>query len=121
MRELVQRYLNAAKGKDIQALDGIFTQDAVYIETNGATYTNLTQIKQWFEKLTRDGSVTAWDIRKIVCDGENAAVQWYYEYRSNTGECVSRDGVALIEISDCKIKRWSEFSQTVNKTYPYQV
>ena len=31
MQELAEKYLKAAKHKDIQALDDIFTEDAVYM------------------------------------------------------------------------------------------
>lgn len=120
MYNLVDRFLQAAKNKDINALDSIFTEDAVYIEINGATYNGLSQIKQWFKQKSDNGSVNAWDIRKIVQSGENGAAQWYYEYRTVNGESSSYDGVSLIEIAYGKIKRWSEFSQTVNKTYPFQ-
>lgn len=41
MQELAEKYLKAAKHKDIQALDDIFTEDAVYIESTGATYNGL--------------------------------------------------------------------------------
>lgn len=120
MYNLVDRYLQAAKNKDINALDGIFTNDAVYIEISGATYSGIGQIKEWFKQRADKGNVAAWDIRKIIQNGENGAAQWYYEYRTEAGDATSYDGVSLIEISDGKIKRWSEFSQTANKTYPFQ-
>jgi hypothetical protein len=45
-------------------------------------------------------------------------VEWYYEYRYNYAGSISFDGVSLFEVSDGKIKRWRDFIQTVNKTYP---
>lgn len=120
MYNLVDRYLQAAKNKDISALDDIFTNDAVYIEVTGATYNGIGQIREWFKQRADKGNVSAWDIRKIIQSGENGAAQWYYEYRPETGEAFSYDGVSLIETADGKIKRWSEFSQTTNKTYPLQ-
>lgn len=120
MYNIVDRYLQAAKNKDINALDDIFTEDAVYIEITGATYNGIDQIKEWFKQKSDNGSVTAWDIRKIVQSGENGAVQGYYEYRSANGDTTSYDCVSLVETANGRIKRWSEFSQTTNKTYPLQ-
>ena len=71
MQELAVKYLKAAKHKDIQALDDIFTEDAVYIESTGATYNGLAQIKMWFEQVTAGGEVTAWDVKRIFDMGEN--------------------------------------------------
>ena len=73
MYNLVDRFLQAAKNKDIDALGSIFTDDAVYIEINGATYNGLSQIRQWFKQKCDNGSVNAWEIRKIVQSGENGA------------------------------------------------
>lgn len=120
MYNIVDRYLQASKNKDINALGDIFTADAVYIETTGATYNGIGQIKEWFKQKNDNGSVNAWDIRKIVQSGENGAVQGYYEYRTANGDTTSYDCVMLIETANGKIKRWSEFSQTTDKTYPMQ-
>lgn len=118
MRELVERLFRAAKQKDISALDGIFTSDAVLIERSGATFCGIGQIREHFSALTAAGYIAAWDIRKVFAAGEDGAAQWYYEYRGDDGRTVSFDGTALIELSEGRIKRWSEFSQEVNKTYP---
>lgn len=65
MKELTEKYLQAAKQKDVQALDDIFTEDAVYIESTGATYNGLAQIKMWFGQVTAGGEVTAWDVKRF--------------------------------------------------------
>ncbi len=117
MWELIDRYFNAAKSKDGEALGGIFTDDAVYIEITGATHEGIGKIRSWFDSRMSKGSVTAWDIRKVIDAGENGAVVWYYEYRDNDGNSTSYDGVSVIELSDGRIKRWNEFSQPTEKTY----
>ena len=43
MQELTEKYLQAAKERNIQALDDIFTEHAVYIESTGATYPNFSR------------------------------------------------------------------------------
>ena len=121
MRELVENYFRAAKEKNAAALDDIFTGDAVYVGMTGATCNGLSQIKARFEQMAAGGEVRAWDMRRIIESGETGAAEWYFEYRTAGEESFSFDGVSVIEMSDGRIKRWSEFVQTVNKTYPFEV
>ena len=116
MQQLVDAFFRAARDKDITALDGLFTEDAVYVERNGEIYNGLPQIRSWFSKLISDGEVRAWDIRRI----RDGAVEWYYEYRKDYAGSVSYDGVSIVELSDGKIKRWSNFIQNVKKSYPLE-
>ena len=119
MRELVERYLRAAKEKDTQALSSIFTEDAVYIEISGVTCNGIAQIRDWFAQLCGGGDVRAWDVRRVIDAGQAGAAEWYFEYQAPGMDTVSYDGVSVIEISDGRIRRWSEYVQAVHKTYPY--
>lgn len=116
MQQLADAFFMAAKAKDVPALDALFTEDAVYIERNGETYNGLSQIREWFSKLISDGEVRAWDIRRI----RDGAVEWYYEYRLYDAGNISYDGVSIVELSDGKIKRWSNYIQNVKKTHPLE-
>ena len=114
-QRLIDAFFSVVKSKEISALTDIFTSDAVYVARNGATYCGLPQIQEHFKTMFFEGEVRAWDIRRVIEDG---AVEWYYEYRYNYAGSISFDGVSLFEISDGKIKRWRDFIQAVNKTYP---
>ena len=114
-QRLIDAFFSVVKSKEISALTDIFTSDAVYVARNGATYCGLPQIQEHFKTMFFEGEVRAWDIRRVLEDG---AVEWYYEYRYNYAGSISFDGVSLFEVSDGKIKRWRDFIQTVNKTYP---
>ena len=116
MQQLADLFFRAVKDKDLPALDALFTEDAVYIDRNGETYNGLSQIRKWFSKLISDGEVRAWDIRRI----RDCAVEWYYEYRLYDAGSISYDGVSIVELSDGKIKRWSNYIQNVKKTYPLE-
>ena len=118
MWELINRYFDAAKSKNIDALSSIFTDDAVYIERDGATYAGIGKIRVFFGKRAESGNVAAWDIRKVIESGEDGTSVWYYEYRPDKGNTISYDGVSVIETADGRIKRWSEYSQNTEKTYP---
>ena len=118
MWELINRYFDAAKSKNIDALSSIFTDDAVYIERDGATYEGIDKIQSFFSKRAENGDVAAWDIRKVIESGEDGTSVWYYEYRPDNGDTISYDGVSVIETTNGRIKRWSEYSQNTEKTYP---
>lgn len=116
MYDIIDSFFSAVKTKEIDALDALFTEDAVYIDRNGATYNGLSQIKAWLAQLVSDGEVRAWDIRRV----RDGAVEWYYEYRMYYAGSISYDGVSIIELSDRKIKRWSNYIQNVKKSYPLE-
>ena len=116
MYELIDAFFSAVKNKDIDALDALFTEDAIYIDRNGATYNGLSQIKAWLAQLVSDGEVRAWDIRRV----RDGAVEWYYEYRLYYAGSISYDGVSIVELGDGKIKRWSSYIQNVKKSYPLE-
>ena len=116
MYDIIESFFSAVKTKEIDALDALFTEDAVYIDRNGATYNGLSQIKSWLAQLVSDGEVRAWDIRRV----RDGAVEWNYEYRMYYAGSISYDGVSIIELSDRKIKRWSNYIQSVKKSYPLE-
>ena len=116
MYDIIDSFFSAVKTKEIDALDALFTEDAVYIDRNGATYNGLSQIKAWLAQLVSDGEVHAWDIRRV----RDGAVEWYYEYRMYYAGSISYDGVSIIELSNRKIKRWSNYIQSVKKSYPLE-
>ena len=117
MKEIIDRFFVSVKNKDVSSLNDIFTEDAVYVERNGATYNGLEQIKSRFTQLLADGEVRAWDIRRVIDSG---AVVWYYEYRFYYAGSVSYDGVSIFEVRDGKLSRWSDYIQSVKKTYPLE-
>ena len=117
MQEIIDRFFVSVKTKDVSSLNDIFTEDAVYVERNGATYNGLEQIKSHFTQLLADGEVRAWDIRRVIDSG---AVVWYYEYRFYYAGSVSYDGVSIFEVRDGKLSRWSDYIQSVKKTYPLE-
>ena len=116
MYDLIDSFFSAVKNKEIDALDALFTEDAIYIDRNGATYNGLSQIKSWLTQLVSDGEVRAWDIRRV----RDGAVEWYYEYRMYYAGSISYDGVSIIELGDGKVKRWSNYIQNVKKSYPLE-
>lgn len=117
MQEIIDRFFTSVKNKDVSLLNDFFTDDAVYVERNGATYNGITQIKSRFTQLLADGEVRAWDIRRVIDSG---LVEWYYEYRFYYSGSISYDGVSIFEVRDGNFCRWSDYIQSVKKTYPLE-
>ncbi len=114
---LIDSFFTAVKNRELSALTDVFTEDAVYVVRNGATYCGLSQILEFFSTLFFEGEIRAWDVRRVM---EEGAVEWYYEYRFFYAGSISYDGVSLYEIREGKIKRWRDFIQAVKKTYPLE-
>ena len=117
-KEFVNAFISASKSKDVPVLSDVFTEDAVYVTHNGATYRGLAQIQEYFKTLFYEGEIRAWDVKRLL---DETAVEWYYEYRFNYAGSVSYDGVSLFEISNGKISLWRDFIQAAKRTYPLEV
>lgn len=116
-KEIIADFVSAAKSKDAALLSGVFTEDAVFVTHNGAAYRGLAQIQEYFKTLFFEGEIRAWDVKRLLDD---AAVEWYYEYRFNYAGSVSCDGVSLFETRNGKIALWRDFIQAANRTYPLE-
>ena len=57
MQEIIDRFFTSVKNKDVSLLNDCFTDDAVYVERNGATYNGITQIKSRFTFFNSDGNL----------------------------------------------------------------
>ncbi len=117
-KEMIETFTSASKSNNISVLSKVFTEDAVYVNKNGATYRGLAQIQEYFKTLFFEGEIRAWDVKRLRDD---SAVEWYYEYRFSYAGSVSYDGVSLFEISNGKISLWRDFIQAANRTYPLEV
>ena len=115
---VIDTFISASKIKDTSVLSDVFTEDAIYVTHNGATYRGLAQIQEYFKTLFFEGEVLAWDVKRLLDD---TAVEWHYEYRFNYAGSVSYDGVSLFEISNGKISLWRDFIQAAKRTYPLEV
>ena len=104
-------------GIDLE-LDDIFQKMLCISKTPVQPITDSNRLKSGLS--TAGGEVTAWDVKRIFDMGETGAAEWYFEYQITGADMFSFDGVSLVETEDGKIKKWSEFAQTKDKTYPFE-
>lgn len=119
-KELSEKYSKAAKEKDINALVDIFTEDAIYCESDGATYRGLSQIKTWFNQVNTAGYIVEWKSINCIGTGNVGAIEWHFEYQIVDGDLFKTDGVSIVELQNGKFKSWREFTGASNKTYPLE-
>ncbi len=111
MKTMIEKYLKAAKDKDVTALPEIFAENAVYAESNGNEYYGLTQITEWFKGVIAGGEVLEWPIKQIITDGNKAAAEWHFNYQIYGADVFEFDGVSIVEVNEeGKITSWREFA-----------
>lgn len=116
MKERINQYLQAAKEADIKAIDELFSEDAIYGESNGAVHRGRDQIKEWFRQVTSYGQVVEWTLKRVIGTDALAAAEWYFEYCMD-GTTISFDGVSIVEVDCGRIKSWQEYAINTEMSY----
>lgn len=107
--------------KSDQGIDGIFSGDAVYIESWGPKYHGLDKICHWFREWNTRGTVLQWDIQQFFHRDDQTVVQWYFRNAMNDGTVEAFDGLSLIRwTEDGKICFLQEFGCNTHRYDPYQ-
>ena len=108
------------KQKDL-GIDGIFAEDAVYIESWSPKYVSRKAVQHWFEEWNHRGKVLAWDIKQFFHSEDQTVVEWYFKNQMNDGRVEEFDGMSLIQWTpDNKIQFLKEFGCNVHHYDPYQ-
>lgn len=117
--QIIKWYFNSWLEKDISVLDDVFESNAVYIESFGPAYRNLSDIKNWFSDWNAKYNVIRWDIRNFFHDGDTCICEWYFECDCN--EVEGFDGVSVIVFNDKnKIVSLKEFQCKTPNYFPYE-
>lgn len=102
-------------------IEGLFSADAVYIESWGPEYAGIKKIKHWFNEWNERGTVLIWDIKQMIHAGDQTVVEWYFENKMNDGKTEAFDGISLIRWSeDNKIEYLKEFGCNCDRYDPYR-
>lgn len=102
-------------------IDGIFAEDALYIESWGPEYRGREAVKHWFREWNSRGRVLAWDIRQYFHSGDQTAVEWYFKNQMNGGRLEEFDGMSLIRwTADNRIALLKEFGCNIRRYDPYR-
>ncbi len=108
--KLFQAYCDVWLTRDGSRLGEFFTDDALYVESDGSRYEGLGQIRAWFAAWLPHGEVLAWQVRRYLHQCDASAAEWTFRCRYDGVES-EFDGVTLMTFSsDGKISCLREFA-----------
>ncbi len=116
--EKIRAWFGMWLAADSTGLDGLFTRDAVYIESWGPEYHGRDAISHWFDEWNTRGRVLRWDIKQFFHSGEQTAVEWFFE-NTVDGRRERFDGVSIVRWSCGRIARLQEFGCNIERYDPY--
>lgn len=120
MENTIRSYFSAWLKKDVEPLEDIFAENAVYSECYGPEYHGLSQIISWFSDWNEKGQVLEWSIKRLLPCGSSLVVEWHFvcSYENNTD---AFDGVSVVDFDEnMKIARLCEFQSKAEHYYPYE-
>ncbi|MCY1152535.1 MAG: hypothetical protein OWP43_08975 [Sphaerochaetaceae bacterium] len=99
--ELIKSWFSLWVNKTDFDFNKIFDKDVIYIESWGAKYYSLDEVKNWFNTWIKTGEVINWNIKQFFHKDNQTIVEWFFEckmYENNEISCF--DGMSLIKWSE---------------------
>lgn len=112
MRTLIHQARDAWVAQDANALAQLFTPDGELI-VPGQRWQGQARIRAEVIRFAQRHSDVKIDIRRIIIEGDQAAVEWYYEDTEKaTGIRNKADDVIVVDFQAGRISRWREYFDT---------
>ena len=110
MHALVERQAKAWENQDLSSLVGDFASNAVF-KAGGFTFTGVEAIEKAARDYFRDFKDTKVDIKRIIIEDNQGAVEWDWSDRNKkTGKPSAAEDAIIFELqSDGKIIYWREY------------
>jgi uncharacterized protein (TIGR02246 family) len=109
VRALIEQARNAWVARDPDAVAQLFTSDGELI-VPGQRWQGQTKIRQEVSKFAEQFIDVSITIRRVVVDGNQAAVEWHYEdTEKRTGKRNKADDAIVLEVKDGRIVYWREY------------
>ncbi len=99
--DLIKLWFNLWERKEDLDFSNIFDKDVIYIESWGAKYYSLEEVKTWFNEWIKTGEVINWTIKQFFHKDNQTVVEWFFEckmYENNEISCF--DGISLVKWSE---------------------
>lgn len=109
MRFLIEQAKTAWVARDAEAIAQLFTPDGELI-VPGQRWQGQAEIKAEVTRFTQQYTDVKIEIKRIIIEGKQAAVEWYYEDTEQANGHRNRaDDVIIIDFKDGRISRWREY------------
>ncbi|MEA5506068.1 nuclear transport factor 2 family protein [Halotia wernerae UHCC 0503] len=112
IRTLIEKARSAWANQDADALAQMFTADGEII-LPGQKWRGQAKIREEITSFAQQYSNVKIDLRRILIENNQAAVEWYYEDTEKaTGLRNQADDVIVIDFQEGLISRWREYFDT---------
>lgn len=116
IRAIIEQAREAWISGDADGFASLFTPDGEFI-VPGKHWRSRSAIREVLAGFAERYSSIHIDIRRIIVDGDQAVVEWYWEDTKNeTGIRHRADDAIVVDFKDGRISRWREYIDT--KTPP---
>ena len=86
IEQTITGYFNACTSGQAAAVAGHFTDDAVIFDTNHAPIEGAAKIGQFWSRIAAKWHGAAWNVERLVTDGDTAAIEWVMTGTAATAE-----------------------------------
>ncbi|HEY4689325.1 MAG TPA: SgcJ/EcaC family oxidoreductase [Anaerolineae bacterium] len=112
IRAIIERAGRAWVAGDAESFAALFTPDGEFV-VPGKRWQSPPAIREVLARFAERYSDVRVDIRRIIVDGDQAAVEWYWEDTKNeTGARNRADDAIVVDFRDGRISRWREYIDT---------
>lgn len=112
IRSLIEQARNAWITRDADALTQLFTPNGELI-VPGQRWQGQARIQEEISKFAQQYTEVSITIKRVIVDGNQAAVEWHYEDTEKaTGKRNKADDAIVIEIKEGRISYWREYFDT---------
>lgn len=109
IRTLIRQARDAWVARDADVLAQLFTPDGELI-VPGQRWKGQARIREEVARFAQQYSNVKIDIRRVIVEDNQAAVEWYYEdTEKSTGFRNKADDVIVVDFKDGRISRWREY------------
>ncbi|MBW4664217.1 MAG: nuclear transport factor 2 family protein [Chroococcus sp. CMT-3BRIN-NPC107] len=118
MRTLIKQARDAWVARDAEALARLFTLDGEII-VPGQRWQGQVKIREEVTRFARDYSDVKINIKRIIIEHNQAAVEWNYEDTQKATNLRNQaDDVIIVDFKDGRISRWREYFDTKTPLVP---
>jgi ketosteroid isomerase-like protein len=109
LKQTIETFFEIFNSRDMDRMGELLHEDAEFYFPKTQPLIGKARILKFLNILFRQYPELSFDIQRIICEGDNAAVHWTNKGRSRRKEPYQNEGVSILEIKDDKISFISDF------------